>query len=87
MKFKDLRTIVIVLKKLLEYKDLNEPYRGGLSSYSLVLMITSFLNICDAHNKSKNLSEFLNFYGNYFDPLKTYLDGNQYYNFVISPNE
>lgn len=76
MKFKDLRTIVIVLKKLLESKDLNEPYRGGLSSYSLVLMITSFLNTCNAHHKAKNLYEFLNYYGNYFDPQKAYLDGN-----------
>ena len=69
----------------METKGLNEPYRGGLSSYSLVLMITSFLNRCNAHDKAKNLSEFLNYYGNYFDPTASYVDGDNIYSYAM-PN-
>ena len=50
MNFKDLKAIVIFLKKLLDQRGLNEPYKGGLSSYSLVLMVTTFLNTCNYNN-------------------------------------
>lgn len=75
MEFSDLKPIVMILKKLLETYNLNEPYHGGLSSYSLVLMTSTFLNTCSANSMGKNLSEFLNYYGNFFNPSITGLNG------------
>ena len=36
---------MMVLKQLLLLKDLNEVWTGGLSSYSLLLMCVSFLQV------------------------------------------
>ena len=44
MRRNELKPIVLVLKKLLQNYDLNNAYRGGLNSYSLVLMTYTFLN-------------------------------------------
>lgn len=82
MHFVDLKPIVMVLKKLLEASNLNQPYHGGLSSYSLVLMTSTFLNTCAANSMGKNLTEFLNYYGNYFDPAITGLNGEQFYSLM-----
>ena len=43
MKYSDLRSIVLIVKKLLARYGLNKPYSGGLNSYSIVLMTSSFL--------------------------------------------
>jgi len=43
MKYIDLRSIVLIVKKLLAKYGLNKPYSGGLNSYSIVLMTSSFL--------------------------------------------
>ena len=42
-KYKDLRSIVLIIKKLLAKHDLHKPYSGGLNSYSIVLMTSTFL--------------------------------------------
>ena len=42
-KYLDLRSIVLIVKKLLAKYNLNKPYSGGLNSYSIVLMTSSFL--------------------------------------------
>ena len=64
-----MRPIVLVLKKILHNHDLNQPYLGGLNSYSLVLMTSTFLNIFnEVKSMSKNLRELFNFYGSFFDP-------------------
>lgn len=77
MDYPDLRPIVLIIKKLLEMHNLNKPYHGGLNSYSLVLMSSTFLEEYGASSfsMSKNLSEFLNFFGNYFNPNKVGMDG------------
>ncbi len=67
----DLRSIVLIVKKLLAKYGLNKPYSGGLNSYSIVLMTSSFLKRYGINNVSalsQNLSEFFKFFGNYFDP-------------------
>lgn len=82
MKYKDLRSIVLVVKKLLARYDLNKPYSGGLNSYSIVLMTSTFLEEygCIQDNSlSKNLSEFFNFFGNYFDQTKSGMDGVRFF--------
>jgi DNA polymerase sigma len=49
-------------------KGLNQPYLGGLSSYSLVLMVEAFFNTYSMKTISQALLGFLDFYGNNFDP-------------------
>lgn len=43
--FPMLPKLVLVLKQFLAQRDMNEVYRGGLSSYSLILMVVSFLQV------------------------------------------
>jgi len=73
-----LKPIVLVLKKMLEQKGLNSPYHGGLSSYSIVLMVAAFLRHYRAigvDSAAKNLFEFLYFFGIYFNPNYYYILG------------
>lgn len=44
-KFPVLPKLVIVLKQFLLQRDLNEVFTGGISSYSLILMTISFLQV------------------------------------------
>eukprot|EP00340_Litonotus_pictus_P003199 CAMPEP_0170523012 /NCGR_PEP_ID=MMETSP0209-20121228/8406_1 /TAXON_ID=665100 ORGANISM="Litonotus pictus, Strain P1" /NCGR_SAMPLE_ID=MMETSP0209 /ASSEMBLY_ACC=CAM_ASM_000301 /LENGTH=196 /DNA_ID=CAMNT_0010810823 /DNA_START=181 /DNA_END=768 /DNA_ORIENTATION=- len=74
--------IVLALKQILKYCDLNDPFKGGISSYGLILMIVFFLqNYRSIYNIGSNSSvnfsnygrvfcEFLDYYGNYFDNSK-----------------
>ena len=41
-----LQRLVFVLKQFLLQRDLNEVFTGGISSYSLILMTISFLQVC-----------------------------------------
>jgi hypothetical protein len=50
-KFPMMRTLVLVLKNYLHVRKLNNPYTGGLSSYSLIILVIYFLQQCQ---KSKN---------------------------------
>ncbi|XP_078276342.1 terminal nucleotidyltransferase 4A isoform X2 [Rhinoraja longicauda] len=59
-------------------RDLNEVFTGGISSYSLILMAISFLQLhprIDARRPSVNLGvllvEFFELYGRHFNYLKT----------------
>lgn len=61
IKYNDLRSIVLIVKKLLARYGLNKPYSGGLNSYSIVLMTSSFLQKFGQNNfsaLSENLMEF-----------------------------
>ncbi len=40
-----LQRLVFVLKQFLLQRDLNEVFTGGISSYSLILMTISFLQV------------------------------------------
>ena len=74
-----LEPIVLCLKNILKCADLNDPYKGGLSSYGLILLTVSFLQT--EQRKGKNISneksnlgrlfiEFLYYYGVIYDPTK-----------------
>jgi len=52
MKYIDLRSIVLIVKKLLAKYSLNKPFSGGLNSYSIVLMTSSFLQQFGINNAS-----------------------------------
>ena len=69
---------MLIIKKLLVKHDLHKPYSGGLGSYPIVLMTSTFLEkfgINHISALSQNLTEFLKFFGYYFDPMKMGLDG------------
>tara|TARA_B110000285_G_C15104052_1_gene606814 strand:- start:1018 stop:1407 length:390 start_codon:yes stop_codon:yes gene_type:complete len=39
----DMKTLALIFKKFLSLKNLNKPFSGGLSSYSLIQMILAIL--------------------------------------------
>ncbi|XP_043117889.1 terminal nucleotidyltransferase 4A-like [Puntigrus tetrazona] len=70
--------LIFVLKQFLLQRDLNEVFTGGISSYSLILMVISFLQLhpridCRASNINLGilLIEFFELYGRHFNYLKT----------------
>ncbi|CAL4103414.1 unnamed protein product, partial [Meganyctiphanes norvegica] len=76
--FPALPKLVMVLKQFLLQRDLNEVFTGGISSYSLILMTVSFLQLhprLDASQPDANLGvlliEFFELYGRHFNYLKT----------------
>ena len=72
------------MKKFLFNRKLNQSYQGGISSFSLFLLILSFLKFKLQQNNSSNseiyigslLIEFLKFYSDF-----------DFYNSIIRPNE
>lgn len=68
-----LTSLLIVLKQLLLEKGLSDPYKGGLSSYALTIMITALLQQyallppAARPNTGHLLLEFLQTYGTGFD--------------------
>jgi len=72
--FPALPKLVYILKQFLMQRDLNEVFSGGLSSYALLLMVVSFLQLhpsaggCKGRSSDVNaghlLLEFLKLYGN-----------------------
>uniref|UniRef100_M4AGM4 Terminal nucleotidyltransferase 4A n=1 Tax=Xiphophorus maculatus TaxID=8083 RepID=M4AGM4_XIPMA len=77
-KYPVLPYLIFVLKQFLLQRDLNEVFTGGISSYSLILMVISFLQLhprIDARDPNQNLGvlliEFFELYGRHFNYLKT----------------
>ncbi|XP_030639091.1 terminal nucleotidyltransferase 4A-like [Chanos chanos] len=70
--------LIFVLKQFLLQRDLNEVFTGGISSYSLILMAISFLQLhprIDCRGSNINLGilliEFFELYGRHFNYMKT----------------
>ena len=62
-KYKVLKLIILSLKTLLKNGSLNDPYKGGLSSYGLILMLVSFIQSeIDNENIMKLLQTLWNFF-------------------------
>jgi hypothetical protein len=66
---KPIKSVVMVLKRLFYVCRFNEAFKGGLNSYSLFLMVTSYIQMCASDNPAELLLGFLNFYGNEFNYL------------------
>ena len=87
-KFPALRPLVMVLKQFLLQWDYNDVWRGGISSYSLILMTINFLQMHPRVNPllaNENLGilliEFFELYGKYFNYVRTAIrvkDGGSY---------
>lgn len=43
--YEPLKYLVMAFKQLIFNSQLNDPYQGGLTSYALILMIVSFLQV------------------------------------------
>ncbi|XP_020490197.2 terminal nucleotidyltransferase 4A isoform X1 [Labrus bergylta] len=77
-KYTVLPPLIFVLKQFLLQRDLNEVFTGGISSYSLILMAISFLQLhprIDTRRTNINLGilliEFFELYGRDFNYIKT----------------
>ena len=72
--------IIYIMKKFLSIRKLNQSYQGGISSFSLFLLILAFIKFFSKNNIEfpigSLLIEFLRFYSNF-----------DFYNSVIRPNE
>ncbi|KAG5899841.1 hypothetical protein JTB14_012312 [Gonioctena quinquepunctata] len=88
-RFPVLPKLVYVLKQFLLERDLNEVFTGGISSYSLILMCISFLQLHPRQDTLRNstanlgvlLIEFFELYGRKFNYIKTGIrirDGGKY---------
>lgn len=75
--FSVLPKLVYVLKQFLLERDLNEVFTGGISSYSLILMCISFLQLhprpdrLSSANLGVLLIEFFELYGRKFNYMQT----------------
>ena len=80
--YKSLKPLVLAIKNILKRANLNDPYKGGISSYGLILMIVYFLqglklsgvdiSPCENNcNLGKLFFNFLKFYGLTFETNKT----------------
>ncbi|XP_074661802.1 terminal nucleotidyltransferase 4B-like [Tubulanus polymorphus] len=76
--FPALQYLVLILKQFLLQRDLNEVFTGGISSYSLILLTVSFLQLhprIDASSSEANLGvlliEFFELYGRQFNYIRT----------------
>ncbi|XP_026867530.2 terminal nucleotidyltransferase 4A-like [Electrophorus electricus] len=77
-KYSVLPYLIFALKQFLLQRDLNEVFTGGISSYCLILMVISFLQLhprIDCRGSNINLGilliEFFELYGRHFNYLKT----------------
>jgi len=86
-----LKPLAIVLKKYLALKNLNSPFQGTMSSYSIVLMIITLLKDMSktiplleqqndpqhfAQNLGRAFNHFLAVYGEYFQTQYICIDEN-----------
>ncbi|KAL4465387.1 hypothetical protein ABPG72_009132 [Tetrahymena utriculariae] len=67
-----LQPMTIVMKCFLHARNLNTNFKGGISSYCLLIMIIAFFrdnqNISQSDDYSKILTNFLKYYGTTFNP-------------------
>ena len=73
--------LIYILKRFLQKRDLNDTYKGGLSSISLFLLILYFINNENEHlNLSLMLINFFKFYSDFRFNEKI-IDVNDYFNY------
>ena len=87
--FPQIKPLIKILKKLLIFKNLNNSYKGGMSSYCLFLIIYSYLKINQNISKDNNnygslLMGFLYYYVNCIDFTYTEINPNLDNPFSIS---
>ena len=82
----EIKPLIQVLKRYLQINKLNSSFDGknyfnlgGLSSYSLLLILIAFIKISQFSKESlgKTLFNFFEFYGKLFDFTDSFIDVNQ----------
>ena len=80
-KYEVLTPMTLAVKNILQQANLNDPYKGGLSSYGVLLLILNYLLIAKKEGKEIGISnlgplfyDFLYYYGITFDPTKGIID-------------
>ena len=65
--YKEIKPLILLLKRYMKINKLNSSYTGGLSSYSLFLLVYAFFKsmICSGNNLGQYLFGFLEFYSNF----------------------
>ena len=85
-----IRPIILILKKYFQHIKLNSSYKGGLSSYSLFLLVYGFVKTFPNNKSNGNIgylfSEFLFFYAN-FNFYEYAIDVRQSNTFIIRENK
>jgi DNA polymerase sigma len=78
--YPEIKPITYLLKRIFHINNLNQTFNGGLSSFSLFLMILAHIKIHRTTNPMINLTKLLTdlllCYGNYFDFYNTLIDVN-----------
>ncbi|CAD8144476.1 unnamed protein product [Paramecium pentaurelia] len=71
--YPSLQQIVLILKSMIKKLKLSESYSGGLSSYSLIIMVYSYMREQRINSNliSEQFIDLLNFYVNLFDSSST----------------
>ncbi len=95
IEYKCLKPLVLAIKNILKRANLNDPYKGGISSYGLILMIVYFLkkqrlsgiDISPGENNinlGKLFFGFIQFYSFFFESNKVIInineDNNNFFN-------
>jgi non-canonical poly(A) RNA polymerase PAPD5/7 len=75
----EIKPIIQVLKRYLQVKKLNSSFNGGLSSFSLLLLIVAYLKypkVKTKPNLGRILIEFLELYGKFYNYSQSIIDVN-----------
>ena len=88
--YPQIKPLIKIIKKLLQIKEMNNPYKGGMSSYCLFLLLYSYIKL---YNKKENiifnndygslLIGFLYYYITYIDFKSTIIAPHQINPFII----
>ena len=78
--YPEIKPLIYILKRIFQINNLNQTFNGGLSSFSLFLMVLAYVKLHRASNPMFNLTkllfDLLMCYGNYFDFYTTLIDVN-----------
>jgi len=72
-KYPELRPLILILKAFLKSRELNETYHGGVGSFLLTMLVTSYLQRTykvggtDKMDLGKHLIDFFELYGSKFN--------------------
>jgi non-canonical poly(A) RNA polymerase PAPD5/7 len=69
-----LEPLAVLIKKFLAIRDLNSPFKGGLSSYGLILLIVAMLKRNNFLRVSHAFFHFLKYYGKHFELNFDFID-------------
>ena len=87
-KYTDADIVIRIIKRALKLTDMNNSYKGGLSSYTLFLMVISFLKNTNKNNGLNNNKPKKNSYGHAFhDTVKFFSKFDFYTNIIDIENK